>query len=322
MDGSVVGISPVATENYDEEQTKGTPRQVFGLCRTKSFKMKLIATGLLLSLGIFAIHAGERDGKVENDSIAWRWQLAGGKLQPVQVEDKINGGTLVLTGDYFRLVLGDGSVLKSSDFKPEGSPILEKLKPEPNSPTAARHCAGQQLVAKLSAPKKNLSVEWRVILRDGSTYLRQELTLRAKGKDVLVKEIALFEQKVPGAKTVGTVDGSPVVADPFFFGYEHPMAHNTVKADEVSCSFVRNAVLKDGEVLTQSAVIGVVPRGQLRRGFLAYIERERAHPYRPFLHYNSWFDIAWDTRKFNEAESLDAIGSSRTSPDKEKALNR
>ena len=50
-----------------------------------------------------------------------------------------------------------------------------------------------------------------------------------------------------------------------------------------------------------------VPRGQLRRGFLAYIERERAHPYRPFLHYNSWYDIAWDSRKYDEKESLAVI---------------
>jgi hypothetical protein len=35
----------------------------------------------------------------------------------------------------------------------------------------------------------------------------------------------------------------------------------------------------------------VVPEGQLRRGFLYYLERERAHPYRPFLHYNNGSEI-------------------------------
>jgi hypothetical protein len=45
----------------------------------------------------------------------------------------------------------------------------------------------------------------------------------------------------------------------------------------------------------------------MRRGFLAYIEQERTHPYRPFLHYNSWFDIAWDKRKFTENQCLDVI---------------
>src|SRR5208282_2823605 len=144
--------------------------------------------------------------------------------------------------------------------------------------------------------------------RDGSTYVRQELTLRPAGSDLLVKEIVLFDQLVLNAQTDGTADGSPVVADDFFFGYEHPMAQNTVGSNNVvQCSFVRHAILKDGETLTQSCVIGVAPAGQLRRSFLAYIERERAHPYRPFLHYNSWYDIAWAGRKYNESEGLEVI---------------
>ena len=48
--------------------------------------------------------------------------------------------------------------------------------------------------------------------------------------------------------------------------------------------------------------MGVAPAGQMRRAFLYYLERERAHPYRPFLHYNSWYDIAWDPFALNEDE--------------------
>jgi hypothetical protein len=245
---------------------------------------------------------------LENKSIAWHWNVADEKLQPARIDDKLNGGSLALGGECFRVELGDGTVLKASDFKLTAPPAIESLKREMHSSTLSRHETGQRLVAKFSAPEKHLSAEWRVILRDGSTYVREELTLRANDQDVLVKEIVLFDEKVPGARTIGTVDGSPVVADDFFFGYEHPMSKNTVGADaSVRCSFLRNAVLKAGETLTQSCVIGVVPHGQLRRGFLAYIERERVHPYRPFLHYNSWFDIAWDKQKYDEAKSLNAI---------------
>jgi hypothetical protein len=53
--------------------------------------------------------------------------------------------------------------------------------------------------------------------------------------------------------------------------------------------------------------MGATPPGQLRRGFLHYVERERAHPYHPFLHYNSWYDIAWGDRKFNETQAVEAI---------------
>ena len=49
--------------------------------------------------------------------------------------------------------------------------------------------------------------------------------------------------------------------------------------------------LKAGASVTYSSVAGVTRPGQLRRDFLTYIERERAHPYRTFLHYNTWYDL-------------------------------
>ena len=258
---------------------------------------------IFLSSG-FTAKSAENTGKLANGAIIWNWRVADGKFQGVSVEDKLNNGTIQLTGECFRLALGDGTVLKSPDLKLIAPPEIEKLKPEPGSPVSAKHFPGEQLVARFSAPEKNLSIEWRVILRDGSTYFRQELALSATDADVLVKEIILLDEEIPGAKTAGTVDGSPVVAGNFFFGYEHPMSQNLVDSNSiVRCSFLRNAVLKAGETLTQSCVIGVVPAGQLRRGFLAYVERERAHPYRPFLHYNSWYDI----HSFGEAQCVDAI---------------
>ncbi|HEY1786836.1 MAG TPA: enterotoxin, partial [Verrucomicrobiae bacterium] len=209
-----------------------------------------------------------------------------------------------LGDDCFQVVLGDGTILKSSDLKLIAPPKLERLAVDKASPVAAMHDAGQEFVADFSAPKENLAIEWRVVLRRHSTYIRQELSLKAGRGSVLVKEIVLFDQRVPGAETMGTVDGSPVVAGNFFFGYEHPMAQNLVDSNSmVCCSFLRNAILDEGETLNQSCVIGVVPAGQLRRGFLAYVERERAHPYRPFLHYNSWYDL----REYNEAQCVNAI---------------
>jgi hypothetical protein len=44
----------------------------------------------------------------------------------------------------------------------------------------------------------------------------------------------------------------------------------------------------------------------MRRAFLNYVERERAHPYRPFLHYNSWYDIGYENA-YNQADALDVI---------------
>ena len=268
--------------------------------------MKPILAILLLAQLLPAARAEEL--RLENQAMVWHGALVNGQVRPTEVEDKLNGGTLPLTGECFAVALGDGTVLTPADFQLAGTPKIEALKREPGSPTLARHFGGKQLVATFSAPARHLTAEWRVLLRTGSTYVREELTLHATGQDVLVKEVVLLDQTIPGAKTIGTVDGSPVVAGNFFLGFEHPMARNEVDTNSVvRCSFRRNAVLKEGETLTESCVVGVTAEGQLRRGFLAYVERERAHPYRTFLHYNSWYDIAWDDRKFDEGQSRDAI---------------
>lgn len=277
-----------------------------------------LTLGLALSLSCWAGVAGGAEGsearkglngewQLANTALRWHWRLADGRLT-ARLEDRRNQETLDLPGEAFRILLDDGRTLQTSDFTPEGPPQIQSLKPDPGAATLARHLGGRQLVARFRAPDQNLLAEWRAILPEGASWVREQLTLRAADQDVLVKELVLFAQTVPGARTVGTVDGSPVAAGTFFFGYEHPMARNTVDARQVvSCRFQRNAVLKSGESLVQSCVVGTVPRGQLRRGFLAYLEHERARPYHPFLHYNSWYDIAWGNRKFDEPESLAAI---------------
>ncbi len=270
--------------------------------------MKATSVSLLLIFGIAVGHAAAPAGTLENGEIAWHWQVAGRVLRSERMDDKHSGGSFALGGECFQLLLGDGRVLKASDFELLKNPVVELIPPNPKSSILAEHSSGKQLVAKFAHRSQKVTADWRVILHDDASYLREELSLHAERDDVVVKQIVLFEQPVPEARTLGSVDGSPVVAGNFFLGYEHPMSQNLVDANQlVRCSFMRNAVLKKNETLTQSFVLGVVPQGQLRRGFLNYVEHERAHPYRQFLHYNSWFDIAWDKRKFTEAEGLNAI---------------
>jgi hypothetical protein len=54
--------------------------------------------------------------------------------------------------------------------------------------------------------------------------------------------------------------------------------------------------------------VGVTHSGQLRREFLAYVERERAHPYRTFLHYNSWYDLGY-FQPYDDAGAVDRINA-------------
>jgi hypothetical protein len=72
-----------------------------------------------------------------------------------------------------------------------------------------------------------------------------------------------------------------------FFALEHPMARATVVNGEATSTLRRALPLRAGIPVAYTAVIGVASPGQLCRSFAAYIEAERAHPFRTFLHYNS-----------------------------------
>ncbi len=242
---------------------------------------------------------------LKNDMLSFAWETSEGRLKPASATNKLSAAVLRLAKtECFQIVLASsplpGSrIVKASDLAIVGQPELKKLKPDNHSPRLAERFGGKQIVVNLASSDGNLRVQWRVVLRDGSNYVRQHVLLDTKDEAVEVTELVLLELAAPGAEVVGSVDGSPVVAGNMFFACEHPMSKARILSSssatgnlrQFRCSYPCNALVKPGEPLAYSSVVGVVPEGQLRRGFLWYLERERAHPYRPFLHHNNGYEI-------------------------------
>jgi hypothetical protein len=247
-----------------------------------------------------------------NRAISASWSFAP-QFRLVSLRDIRKKLSLDFSGEAFQIILEDGTRYPASAMLAEGEPSVSELVPEANSSVLSGRIRGQKLEISFHSADGRLRVVWRALMRDEANYVREEIDLRAAARNEKVKEIVWLSETVPGAQTAGKVDGSPIVAGSFFFGYEDPMAVNSAAptdnrlAKRVVCRLQRNAALKPGGVLTQSFVAGVAPVDQMRRAFLYYMERERAHPYRTFLHYNSWYDIAWDPFALNEANCLDAI---------------
>src|SRR4029077_20591329 len=169
------------------------------------------------------------------------------------------------------------------------APIYERLPGENRAARFEDRLPGHQGTIELSHPASRRDISSPAILRTDSRYLRQEVTIRALGADLPVKEIRLGDLTLPDARIVGSVPGSPVVTRGWFLGFEHPLAQHTAADGRVQFGLTRELPLRPGAPVTCSSVVGAVTPGQLRRDFLLYLERERAHPYRPFLHYNSWY---------------------------------
>ncbi len=240
------------------------------------------------------------------DAIAVTWSVAGGRLRALRVADRLGNRSLDLAPDAFTLVLQGGAQLKASEMTVAEPPRVELLTADPRASRLAERLGGRQVTVRLGDPQGRVAVEWRGIVRDGGTYVRQQVTLHSAGAEVPVRQIVLVDQALPGAYVSGTVDGSPIVAGDLFFGFEHPLARSSVEGGRARSVLRRTLPLRPGVEPAYSSVVGTTPPGQLRRGFLAYVERERAHPYRPFLHYNSWYDIGYFSQ-YDEAAALDVV---------------
>jgi hypothetical protein len=251
-----------------------------------------------------------KDGRISlsNQALDVAWTTADGKLLLAAVVDRSGKTPVQLAGgEAFSLVLAGGKVHKASDLKLVEPAKVGPLPADPNARRLADRSPGRQVTLALSTPDGSFRVAWKAWLRDQSNCVVQRVAVSAGEKPLDLKELVLVDITAPDARPMGSVDGSPAAAGRLFFACEHPMAKTSVQAGRIRSSIVRNRALAARESLAQSSVVGTTPEGQFRRGFLYYLERERAFPYRPFLHYNSWYDIAWDGRKFNDAESLAVI---------------
>ena len=275
---------------------------------------------LLITLAVSLAHAAPlsaveavREGDsltLSNDALSATWTVAGGSLRWQRLANKFTGATLPLDSSPFELVPKEGPVLNSADFKLVAAPRLEEVLNNEASPKAADRTPGRQISLELEDSSSQLRVTWRAILREGANYIRQEVTIRALHQPLALTQIGLIDAIVPGASLSGQVKGSPVTAATWFLGFEHPLSDCRVRSDgdRATCWLARELPLLAGQSVTYSSVIGVAHPGQLRRDFLHYVELERAHPYRTFLHYNSWYDLGFFDR-YTEHDAVAVVRS-------------
>jgi len=267
----------------------------------------------VLESGPMAAHAARqgRDLVLANATIEAVWSVSDGSLRPTRLRDRINGGDLPVSAELFTFTIGTGPnaiTLPASSFRVVAETRTESLESNPKASRLAERVAGRAVAATLRDPDGRIEVAWRGVLRDGSSYVRQEFSIRSLGADVPLREVALLDFTARRSWVSGTVRGTPIVVGDAYFAFEHPLANNGVDGERVRCRMARTLPLRPGTTLDVSSVVGVTRAGQLRRDFLAYVERERAHPYRTFLHYNSWYDIGYFS-KYNEADALAAIAA-------------
>ena len=146
----------------------------------------------------------------------------------------------------------------------------------------------------------------------GSGPIHVQTAMMAEGTVARVRfRIPARENASPVRVTIAATAASPFIPataalpggllynDTVFVGIEHPMSHLSGKGPQLTLSAPIGS--DDGMV---TLVIGKLVPGAPFRNFRRYVEEVRAHPSRSFLHYNTWYDLAWAKRTFDQSQVM------------------
>lgn len=245
-----------------------------------------------------------------NDLLKATYEWRGGKLRFAGCEAL----HLLPQNNLFEIILNDGKRFTSSEMQLQGVGV-RRLVPDNSAARGSSKCYGQAIWADFTLG--DITVKWQAVLRDGSHYLRTELTL-ISSKDVEMKGVTAMTYNMQCndafqmPEVVGNTRGAVIANNLIFAGLETPMGVNTVAKGKkrgeavISGYWHRRDVLSPDEPWQISAVVGLIAPNQARRSFLAYSERERAVPWRPMPVYISWYELNIDR---NNAKHPDYKGN-------------
>ena len=189
-----------------------------GAIRWSASAASLAMLFLLFASGSAAGASQQPPGRFElrGSRLLARFTVVRSRLGGIEVRD-LAGGASLSSGEAFSLKLRDGRVLAASQMKLIAVPKSEVVAPVAGASRAAERVTGRRFCADLAMQDGSLTARWCATLRRGANYLRQEVTLKAGARPVDVAEVRMFDFAAPGARVVGKVTGSPLVAGDFFF---------------------------------------------------------------------------------------------------------
>lgn len=167
----------------------------------------------------------------QNSLFEFKFKQEGGKL----IFDGCEAMNLVPGTEIFTVKFGDGSTVVNASQMTLGNVTTGELPYSHNAVKGSHHFPGKFLQAEYSYRYSNANVTfiWRAELRDGSHYLKTDLTMTSD-KNVKFNAILPLQYNVD-AKAAGSTPavsgntrGSIIVSNRIFAGLETPTGYNSV----------------------------------------------------------------------------------------------
>lgn len=243
----------------------------------------------------------ERSGpatEISNDDLAQVVKVKNGVVETTRFLNKLSNHVYSVWGDDFRIKLsyewsGNGfgsntTTLTDKDFKVEN----ESIEDAPNQGKRVTYRLATRRNFEGGGPKLEVDLVYELL--PSQFYIRKWLVLKVSGTGALFIDRLAVESdhwSVLDFRLGGS--GQPLFADDLFMGLEFPTSVNTANDSIVNLGrLVGRNVSSHASYTSDPVVIGVAHgNDEVHRAFLQYIKQIRVGPVKPFLLYNTWYDL-------------------------------
>ncbi len=233
---------------------------------------------------------------LENKYLSYEVKLREGEEAEVTIVNKSLKEKHVLSSPVFMVMTEDrlANISRSKIHKVRASP-----------PRRGEEVQTAQIVA--TCPGAGLAVSALYELEENAFFVKKRLAIsRLEAGETLVKRIDVDVVRVPDAEEVVEFSGlgQPIYYRDLFFGVEYPactLLHN--ERGRIRMGYEYGLPVGLSTTGSHAAVIGVAPDGNVGKSFMKYVKTIRSSPLRPFILWNSWYDL----RDFDEKACLESV---------------
>jgi hypothetical protein len=267
---------------------------------TRICGLAILAAVPALAAGPVYVREAGSTVAIGNDYLERTISVADGAVGTVRFLNKISGRTYALSGGEFAVKLIYERV--GYDFGNENPRVMTARGLRvADRQVAGAAGGGKRLVLHLG-PNQAAGGRGR-----GGRGARVDLIYELKPDDFFMRQWVSLPKPQQGTQFIDWVSvaknewgipqfslggfGQPLFADDLFMGVEYPTAINQANGSEADLGgYVGENIAAEGYT-SEAAVFGVAPAGLVHQQFLAYVDRMRVAPVRPFALYNSWYDL-------------------------------
>ena len=256
---------------------------------------------LFAAVVLSALPASAQTYIVGNEAVARHLRVEDGRLRTEAVENRRTGTHVTLDGPAFALEVVSPEVF----ITPPASNVVT-LTSEAFVLDSVRANGERALTAWLHAEAAPIHAVLRIAADDRQPVVTTTLTWsqpNATDAPYLVRVVTLEDAALGGTTATGGGYGQPVFTEDLFFGIEYPGSDASADGSRLRLAYDVGLNATVEGMTSYPAVVGAGGAEAVRHDFVAYINSLRPNPVRPYLLYNSWYDI----RDFNEPEIFDRI---------------